>query len=84
MLILVLLFPLLYLFSQLLLDLILFLVLPSKLGDISLKLVDLDVLNLCILLGPKILHSGEQLLLLPFDLDVISRHVFILVLLKHF
>ena len=84
MLIIVFLLPCLDLLSQFLLGLLLILRFATHLGNRAFKLLDFDVLELCILLGGQVFHRLQQLLLLALDLDVVGGHVLILVLLKHF
>ena len=80
---LVLFLPILDLLSQFLFDFVLLLVLTAQLRNGALKLLDLDVFDLGVLLGPEFFHGLEQLLLFPLDLDIVRGHVLVLVLLEH-
>ena len=83
MLIIILFLPHFDLLSQFFLGLLLLLSLTTHFGDCAFKLLNFDVFELSILLRGQIFHRLEQLLLLAFDLDIVGRHVFILVLLQH-
>lgn len=83
-LVIVLFLPRLDLFTQLLFCLLLLLGLTSKLSHSLFEPLDLFILKVCVLLRCEVFHGTQQLLLLALDLDVVRRHVLILVLLQHF
>ena len=84
LLVLVLLLPVAYLISHLHFRLLCFCVLATQLRNRRFQLLNLDILDLCILLRSQFLHSFEQILLLLFDLDIIGLHILIFVLLQDF